>query len=112
MRYVALSGGGGPDVMHLARGPVPEPRAREVLIRVVAAGVNRPDIQQRKGHYPPPPDASPVLGLEVAGEIAAPGPEATGWRVGDRVCALVNGGGYAEVLQRARGPVPAVAYGI
>ncbi len=96
MRYVAVSGGGGPEVMHLARGPKPEPQAGELLIRVMAAGVNRPDVQQRKGLYPPPPGASPVLGLEVAGEVAAAGPEATGFEVGDRVCALVNGGGYAE----------------
>jgi NADPH2:quinone reductase len=96
MQYVAMSGGGGPDVLHLARGPVPEPRAGDVLIRVMAAGINRPDIQQRKGLYPPPPDASPVLGLEVAGEVVALGQEVSGWRPGDRVCALANGGGYAE----------------
>ena len=95
MRAVAVSGSGSPDVMHVASSPVTLPGAGEVLIRVLAAGVNRPDIQQRKGLYPPPPDASPVLGLEVAGEVAALGPEVEGLREGDRVCALVNGGGYA-----------------
>lgn len=97
MRFVAVAGGGGPEVMHLEYGEVPVPGAGEVLIRVFSAGVNRPDVQQRKGLYPPPSDASPVLGLEVAGEIVALGPDAgEAWRVGDRVCALANGGGYAE----------------
>ncbi|MBV9653640.1 MAG: NAD(P)H-quinone oxidoreductase [Acetobacteraceae bacterium] len=96
MRYVAASASGGPDVLHLARAEVPAPRAGEILIRVAAAGVNRPDIQQRKGLYPPPPGASPILGLEVAGEVAARGPDVPALREGDRVCALVNGGGYAE----------------
>jgi NADPH2:quinone reductase len=81
-------------------GPVPDPRPGEVLIRVMAAGVNRPDVQQRLGKYPPPKDASPIIGLEVAGEVVAVGGDAGGgagrWRVGDRVCALTNGGGYAE----------------
>jgi NADPH2:quinone reductase len=67
-----------------------------VLIRVLAAGVNRPDVQQRKGAYPPPPGASPVIGLEVAGEVVAAGSDVTRWAIGDRVCALANGGGYAE----------------
>jgi NADPH2:quinone reductase len=68
----------------------------ELQIRIAAAGVNRPDVMQRKGYYPPPPGASPILGLEVAGEITAVGPEVHRWHVGDQVCALVNGGGYAE----------------
>jgi len=96
MRYIAMSGGGGPEVMHLATGPLPAPKPDEVLIRVQAAGVNRPDVQQRKGLYPPPPNASPVLGLEVAGEVVATGAEVGAWQVGDRVCALTNGGAYAE----------------
>jgi len=75
---------------------VPQPRPGEILVRVEAAGINRPDILQRKGDYPPPPDASPILGLEVAGEVAALGEGVTGWTVGDRVCALANGGGYAH----------------
>jgi len=86
---------GGPEVLHIATGPVPSPAPGEVLIRVQAAGVNRPDVQQRLGAYPPPPGASPLLGLEVAGEVAAVNGDA-GWQVGDKVCALANGGGYAE----------------
>jgi len=96
MTYIAHGAGGGPEVLVPATGPLPEPRADEVLIRVLAAGVNRPDIQQRSGSYPPPPGASPIIGLEVAGEVVAAGPDAAPWRVGDRVCALTNGGGYAE----------------
>ncbi|WP_114376143.1 NAD(P)H-quinone oxidoreductase [Elioraea thermophila] len=98
MRHIAMIGTGGPEVLALAEAPVPEPGPGEVLIEVHAAGVNRPDIAQREGRYPPPPGASPILGLEVAGVIAALGPGVEGWRVGDRVCALVNGGGYAEFV--------------
>lgn len=96
MTYVAATAAGGPEVLEPAKGPTPQPRADEVLIRVLAAGVNRPDVFQRKGLYPPPPDASPIIGLEVAGEVVAAGGGVTGWKVGDRVCALTNGGGYAE----------------
>lgn len=96
MTYVAAGSAGGPEVLAVAVGPTPQPRDDEVLIRVLAAGVNRPDVIQRKGLYPPPPDASPILGLEVAGEVVAAGSGATSWQVGDRVCALTNGGGYAE----------------
>ncbi|MBV8400485.1 MAG: NAD(P)H-quinone oxidoreductase [Acetobacteraceae bacterium] len=96
MTYIAAEGAGGPDVLKPVRGPVPQPKSDEVLIRVLAAGVNRPDVQQRKGLYPPPPGASPVIGLEVAGEVVARGPDATAWQIGDRVCALTNGGAYAE----------------
>ncbi|MFT8245256.1 NAD(P)H-quinone oxidoreductase [Roseomonas sp. BN140053] len=96
MSYVAHGAGGGPEVLALARGPVPEPKADELLIRVLAAGVNRPDVAQRGGSYPPPPGASPVLGLEVAGEVVACGAGTGRFRVGERVCALANGGGYAE----------------
>lgn len=98
MRHIAMVGTGGPEVLALAEAPVPEPGPGEVLIEVHAAGVNRPDIAQREGRYPPPPGASPILGLEVAGVIAALGPGVEGWRLGDRVCALVNGGGYAEFV--------------
>ncbi len=87
---------GGPDVLRAVERPVPSPAAGEVLIRVEAAGVNRPDVMQRLGKYPPPPGASDIPGLEVAGTIAAIGPDVTRWRAGDRVCALVAGGGYAE----------------
>lgn len=96
MRFIGTSGSGGPDVMSLAAGPVPVPRADEVLIRVLAAGVNRPDVLQRKGLYPPPANASPVLGLEVAGEVIERGAVVTDVEIGSRVCALTNGGGYAE----------------
>jgi NADPH2:quinone reductase len=96
MSYIEAVGAGGPDVMRIVSGPVPRPGTDEVLIRVLAAGVNRPDVLQRKGLYPPPADASPVLGLEVAGEVAAVGPAVAGFAPGDSVCALTNGGGYAE----------------
>jgi NADPH2:quinone reductase len=96
MTYVHANGAGEPEVLGLATGPVPLPKPDEVLIRVQAAGVNRPDIAQRQGSYPPPPGASPILGLEVAGEVVAIGNQVTTMSVGDRVCALTNGGGYAE----------------
>jgi putative PIG3 family NAD(P)H quinone oxidoreductase len=96
MRFVDMAGPGGPEVLRLAEGPVPRPGAGEVLIRVAAAGVNRPDVLQRMGSYPPPPGASPILGLEVSGTIAGLGDGALGCREGDEVCALVPGGGYAE----------------
>lgn len=95
MKQIETESPGGPELMRLVDAPMPKPAEGEVLIRVAAAGVNRPDIQQRRGLYPPPADASPVLGLEVAGVVAEAGPQA-GLQVGDPVCALVNGGGYAE----------------
>jgi NADPH2:quinone reductase len=98
MRYVAASAPGGPEVLSVETTAVPRPRAGEVLVRVAAAGVNRPDVSQRKGLYPPPAGASPILGLEVAGEVVEPGPEAEGLERGARVCALTNGGGYAEYV--------------
>ena len=96
MRHVAVTKPGPPDVMRVVDGPVPQPRTGEVLIDVAYAGVNRPDCAQRAGTYPPPPDASPILGLEVAGRVAAVGQGVTQWNVGDSVCALTPGGGYAE----------------
>lgn len=96
MTYIAAAKPGGPEVLEAATGPLPSPRADEVLIRVAAAGVNRPDVSQRAGSYPPPPGASPIIGLEVAGEVVAAGPEVRMWRGGDRVCGLANGGGYAQ----------------
>ena len=96
MRHIDLPAPGGPDAMRIAEGPVPQPRAGEVLVKVAAAGVNRPDVAQRQGTYPPPPGASPILGLEVAGEIVALGEGVTELAIGDRVAALCNGGGYAE----------------
>jgi putative PIG3 family NAD(P)H quinone oxidoreductase len=95
MRFVDLPQHGPPEVLRIAEAPVPTPGENEVLIRVEAAGVNRPDIVQRMGKYPPPAGASPVLGLEVAGTVAA-APENSRWKAGDRVCALAPGGGYAE----------------
>jgi NADPH2:quinone reductase len=87
---------GEPDVLVPVERPMPKPAADEVLIRVAAAGVNRPDVFQRRGRYAPPPGASDIPGLEVSGAIDALGPGVTDWRVGDEVCALVTGGGYAE----------------
>ncbi len=96
MTYIAAAQAGGPEVLVPATGPVPVPSGDEVLISVQAAGVNRPDVSQREGKYPPPPGASPIIGLEVAGKVVALGPDARGLRVGEPVCALTNGGGYAE----------------
>jgi NADPH:quinone reductase len=96
MRAVAMREPGPPDVLGVAQQPVPSPLEHEVLIEVAYAGINRPDCLQRAGHYPPPPDASPTLGLEVSGRIVACGSRVERWRVGDNVCALVAGGGYAE----------------
>ena len=96
MKAVEISAPGGPEVLKLTERPVPSPRDNEVLIRVAAAGVNGPDIMQRKGLYPAPPGASDLPGLEVSGEIVAIGKAAKRWKVGDRVTALTNGGGYAE----------------
>lgn len=97
MRVISLSGFGGADVLKVGEGQMPEPGDREVLIRVAAAGVNRADLLQRQGHYPPPAGASEILGMEIAGEIVTLGPRAeTQWKLGEKVCALVPGGGYAE----------------
>lgn len=96
MRCVVMRAAGAPDVLELATCATPQPGAGEVLIEVASAGVNRPDCLQRMGAYPPPPDANPRLGLEVSGRIAALGSDVARWHVGDAVCALVAGGGYAE----------------
>ncbi len=96
MRFVDLPSFGEPDVMVFATGPLPTPRAGEILVKVQAAGINRPDVAQRQGAYPPPKDASPVLGLEIAGEVVALGDGVSEFALGDHVCALANGGGYAE----------------
>ena len=96
MRHLTTTGPGAPDVLVVTEGAVPTPRPQEVLIRVEAAGVNRPDVLQRMGAYPPPVDASPIIGLEVAGEVMATGSEVNQWQVGQKVTALTNGGGYAE----------------
>lgn len=110
MRIVQLEGFGGPEVLRIAEAERPRPGAGEVLIQVAAAGLNRADIHQREGHYPPPPGASPVLGMEVAGTIIERAPDAEArWRVGDAVCALVPGGAYAELCAAHGGcclPIP------
>jgi putative PIG3 family NAD(P)H quinone oxidoreductase len=112
MRHVDHGTGGGPEVLKTVTGPVPELGAGEVLIEVAVAGVNRPDCLQRSGRYPPPADASPLLGLEVAGRIVALGQGVTEWAVGDAVCALTNGGGYAEYAAAPAGQVLPVPRGL
>lgn len=97
MICIEITKPGGPEVLRLAERPDPVPGPGEVLIRVAAAGVNRPDILQRLGSYPPPPGASDIPGLEVAGTVASLGDGVADWRVGDQVCALVSGGGYASL---------------
>jgi NADPH2:quinone reductase len=96
MTAIAIREPGGPHVLVPSRRPLPVPGEGEILIKVAASGVNRPDVMQRMGLYPPPPGASDIPGLEVAGEVVARGAHATRWNLGDRVCALVSGGGYAE----------------
>jgi NADPH:quinone reductase len=96
MKAVQIRRPGGPEVLEPTERPVPAPKADEILIRVHAAGVNRPDVLQRSGNYPVPRDASDLPGLEVAGEVLAKGEAVSMWKAGDKVCALVHGGGYAE----------------
>ena len=110
MRAVVAPKGGGPEVLTIVERPVPKPGAGEILVRVRAAGVNRPDILQRLGHYPPPPGAPDILGLEIAGEVAAVGAGVSRFSAGQEVMGLVAGGGYAEyaVVHEANAlPVPA-----
>jgi NADPH2:quinone reductase len=96
MRAVEISSPGGPEVLKLRDLPKPAPQPNEIVVKVAAAGVNRPDVLQRMGLYPVPPGASPLPGLEIAGEVVAAGSSAKLWKPGDKVCALANGGGYAE----------------
>ena len=110
MKAVIATAPGGPEVLQVGDKPTPQARDGEVLIKVEAAGVNRPDVFQRQGHYPPPPGAPDILGLEVAGTVAALGPGATRYRIGDQVLALLPGGGYAEyarVHESNALPIPA-----
>ncbi len=104
MTVIGISQPGGPEMLVPQEQPVPQPGEGEILVKVAAAGVNRPDVMQRKGFYPPPPGASDIPGLEIAGEVVAVGPGATRWKLGDKVTALVAGGGYAEycVVPRPR----------
>ncbi len=109
MRCVEISAFGGPEVLRETRRPRPAAGPGEILVRVSAAGVNRPDVVQRQGFYAPPPGASDIPGLEIAGEVVALGSGVERWRVGDRVCGLVSGGGYAEYVNvpaRQALPVP------
>jgi NADPH2:quinone reductase len=96
MTAIGIRAPGGPEVLVPEQRPVPTPGAGEILVKVAAAGVNRPDVMQRKGLYPPPAGAPDIPGLEIAGEVAALGPGVTRWKLGDAVCALVAGGGYAQ----------------
>jgi NADPH:quinone reductase len=110
MKAVVITSSGGPEVLRIEDREMPKVGSSEVLIRVAAAGVNRPDIAQRKGHYPPPQGASPdIPGLEISGTVVQVGEESARWKAGDRVCALVSGGGYAEYCSVPGGqclPVP------
>jgi len=109
MKVVKIKQFGDPEVLQIGARPRPVPGAKEVLIEVRAAGVNRPDCYQRQGQYPPPPGASDILGLEVSGVVIARGPEVTRWKEGEAVCALLSGGGYAEYVAAPEGqclPIP------
>lgn len=109
MQVVEITAAGGPEVLVPATRPLPKPRADQVLVQVAAAGVNGPDIMQRRGLYPPPKDASDLPGLEIAGTVVAVGDEVNEWSVGDQLCALTDGGGYAEfcaVLASHCMPIP------
>jgi putative PIG3 family NAD(P)H quinone oxidoreductase len=110
MTAIAIRAPGGPEVLVPEKHPLPQPAAGEVLVKVTAAGVNRPDVVQRQGHYPPPKGATDIPGLEIAGEVVALGQGATRWKLGDKVMALVVGGGYAEYCPAHEShclPVPA-----
>src|SRR6202012_5819730 len=96
MKVVQIAAPGGPEQLQLSTRPMPKPGEGEVLVRVEAAGVNRPDVMQRQGRYPPPPGASDIPGLEIAGTVVELGPNAAGVALGDEVTALLPGGGYAE----------------
>jgi len=112
MRAVVVTEPGGPEALTLAERPDPEPGPGEVVLDVVASAVNRADLLQRQGFYPPPPGASDVLGLECSGVVAAVGPGVERWQVGDEVCALLAGGGYAEKVLVPEGQLMAVPDGI
>ena len=109
MRAVVITEPGDPDVLQITEVADPVPLAGEVLLDVAATAVNRADVLQRQGHYDPPPGASPYPGLECAGTVSQLGPGVTGWAVGDEVCALLSGGGYAERVAVPAGqllPIP------
>jgi NADPH2:quinone reductase len=110
MKAIVITHPGAPEVLQITERPMPAYSANEVLVKVAAAGINRPDVSQRKGHYPPPPGASPdIPGLEIAGTVIETGANVTRWKTGDKICALVTGGGYAEYCNVPEGqclPVP------
>jgi putative PIG3 family NAD(P)H quinone oxidoreductase len=112
MRAITIPEPGGPDALVLDEVPAPEPAAGEVLIDVAAAGVNRADVMQRLGHYPPPPGASELPGLEVSGRVIAVGDDVQQWQPGDEVCALLDGGGYAERVVAPAGQVLPLPSGV
>lgn len=112
MKAIEITSPGGPDVLRVVDRPCPSPTANEVLIKVAAAGVNRPDVLQRMGLYPAPQGASDIPGLEVSGTVAAVGENATRWKVGESVCALLTGGGYAEYAVADEGSVLPVPDGV
>jgi NADPH:quinone reductase len=113
IRYIEVATPGGPEVLRLASGPTPRPGPGEVLVRTAAAGINRADLMQRQGHYPPPPGASPILGMELSGHIAELGPNTSPrWKLGDAVCALLGGGGYAEYCAVPEGQCLGVPTGV
>ena len=112
MRAVIASGAGGPDVLSVADLPDPEPGPGEVAISVAATAINRADLLQRQGHYPPPPGSSGIIGLECSGTIDAVGPDVTDWSVGDEVCALLAGGGYATRVVVPAGQVMPIPEGV
>jgi putative PIG3 family NAD(P)H quinone oxidoreductase len=112
MRAVVVSEPGGPDVLQVAEVPDPVPAPGEVLVDIVGAGINRADLMQREGHYPPPPGAPPYPGLECSGRVAGLGPGTGGWQPGDEVCALLGGGGYAQRVAVPAGPLLPVPAGV
>ena len=112
MRAITITAPGGPEVLTIAEVPDPEPAAGEVVIEIAAAGVNRADLLQRQGLYPPPPGAPPYPGMECSGRVSRLGSDVTGWKVGDEVCALLAGGGYAERVAVPAGQVLPVPEGI
>jgi putative PIG3 family NAD(P)H quinone oxidoreductase len=113
MHAIEIAAPGGAEVLRITTLPTPRPGAGQVLVRTVAAGINRADLLQRQGHYPPPPGASPILGMELSGHIAELGPGTTSrWRVGDAVCALLGGGGYADYCAVPEGQCMAVPNGV
>ena len=110
MTAIVIRSPGGPDMLVPEERPVTPPGEHEVLVKVAAAGVNRPDVMQRKGLYPPPPGATDIPGLEIAGEVVALGPKVERWKIGDKVMGLVVGGGYAQfcpLYERHALPIPA-----